>query len=335
MRNQALLALLFLFILGCGDTGLQNQDYSETLSFGKDALQAEFTAWNAHPDSTLITFKIRREPLLYQKDETIGAFLARVLIRFQAYPSFSSKAIADSSSLQITDTYSNSNTEFIIGETMIKTSITGSYYLKVATIDQNRGNKIIKSIRIDRASVNSPNNFRVTKNGTQPMFRNWVGTSTNVTIEHSTNLARLFVRYYDRQSSLPPPPFSRTKPRAFRYTADATYPLNQQENGTFLLSLKKPGIYHIQADSSNKQGLLLMRAAEGYPKITDSKDLLEPVRFLTSTDQYKSMAQSESPKVAVESFWLSHAGSKERARELIKRYYSRVERANILFTSFK
>jgi GWxTD domain-containing protein len=45
--------------------------------------------------------------------------------------------------------------------------------------------------------------------------------------------------------------------------------------------------------------------------------------------------QSKDSKLSIDKFWLELSGNKERARELIKQYYSRVQNANYYFTSYK
>jgi GWxTD domain-containing protein len=47
------------------------------------------------------------------------------------------------------------------------------------------------------------------------------------------------------------------------------------------------------------------------------------------------MANSSNIKSAVDDFWLEMSGNSERAKELVRKYYSRVVGANKLFTSFK
>jgi GWxTD domain-containing protein len=62
--------------------------------------------------------------------------------------------------------------------------------------------------------------------------------------------------------------------------------------------------------------------------------VLEPIRYLTTRKEYEKLAESKQIKLAVDSFWVKHSGSFERARSQISRYYNRVKDANVLFSSY-
>ena len=105
-------------------------------------------------------------------------------------------------------------------------------------------------------------------------------------------------------------------------------------NNAFNLVLKKPGIYHLQQDSSVKKGLTLYYFDEFYPKLGSSENLAKSLRYMLSKKEYEKIIEASDVKSAVDSFWLSHSTDVTQASILIREYYGRVQRANIYFSSF-
>lgn len=75
-----------------------------------------------------------------------------------------------------------------------------------------------------------------------------------------------------------------------------------------------------------------------FPEIKTTEELVRPLYYLMTTREYRRITSIENPdslRLAFEEFWLSNLRDRNRAREVIELYYSRVEEANRLFTSFR
>jgi GWxTD domain-containing protein len=167
-----------------------------------------------------------------------------------------------------------------------------------------------------------------------PIFNN-VTHEKNIWLAHpklSSN--KLWVRYYNRRFDVPAPPFSDNKLVKFSYKPDSLYSVQINDSGYVNLSLKDKGFYHFQKDTAKQDGFTLFIYKGNYPEVTVVDQLTEPLRYLTSTIEFSNIVESDDIKKAVDYFWLDKCGSKERARETIKQYYGRVEKANKLYTSF-
>ena len=62
--------------------------------------------------------------------------------------------------------------------------------------------------------------------------------------------------------------------------------------------------------------------------------MLQPLRYITTIDEYDEMRNAVDVKLAVDNFWLNNAGNPTRARSMIQKYYGRVVDANKYFTSY-
>ena len=63
--------------------------------------------------------------------------------------------------------------------------------------------------------------------------------------------------------------------------------------------------------------------------------MIEPLGYLASEDEMNSLRSSPRQKLALDNFWIRCGGNIEKARELIRIYYTRVLYSNYYFTSFK
>ena len=62
--------------------------------------------------------------------------------------------------------------------------------------------------------------------------------------------------------------------------------------------------------------------------------MVKPTRYICSRAEYDQLLNSEFLKSSMDHFWKSKTGSKERAKEIIRKYYKRVENANLHFSSY-
>ena len=143
-----------------------------------------------------------------------------------------------------------------------------------------------------------------------------------------------FVKIYSRKFETPYPPFSEIMRPAFNYKADSIFLIRMKNGVSDLFTPSLTGFYVFQKDTSQKRGTVLYRMNAGFPRITEYSQMVENLRYITSTKEYKQLIQNPAPKLAVDSFWIACAGRADLASELIRRYYGRVEISNELFTSY-
>jgi GWxTD domain-containing protein len=73
-----------------------------------------------------------------------------------------------------------------------------------------------------------------------------------------------------------------------------------------------------------------------YPKLTYPEQLSGPIQYMSTNTEIKSIQSAEDAKKALDRYWLSLMnGHQDLARSVIKSFYTRVEEANRLFTTYK
>jgi GWxTD domain-containing protein len=63
--------------------------------------------------------------------------------------------------------------------------------------------------------------------------------------------------------------------------------------------------------------------------------MIEPLAYLANPDELTALRSAEKPKAALDEFWIKCGGNIDKARELIRIYYTRVLYSNYYFTSYK
>ena len=78
--------------------------------------------------------------------------------------------------------------------------------------------------------------------------------------------------------------------------------------------------------------------SKNYPSIQSARELARPLAYLMDDGDYEDMMEisnADSLKEAVDRFWLRNIGNKNKTKNVIEKYYQRVEEANKQFSNFK
>ncbi len=135
---------------------------------------------------------------------------------------------------------------------------------------------------------------------------------------------------HNPEIDLPPHPFSDSKP-AFPELLEETRTmiyLDADRRGYLELY---PGVFSI----GNQSELLLTFSVsdEYFPEIKTVDAMANCLRYITSRAEYEGIMNNKDPQKKIEQFWLDCGGSQDRAKELIRIYYKRVEEANRYFSA--
>jgi GWxTD domain-containing protein len=334
MRKQFLYIILILPLLSC----IMMTPRSPSPQVGPKALPNEkkffpnITIFHESKDSSVIYISVKSDDLLYIRSQASAEFSARMNVNYQIFKE-GTKIPLDTGSIKLVD-FGNSKNKTLVARKKIKLESGKVYESEFKCLDLNREEKYTAEIIINKQNENNRQNFLLLKETYEPILNN-VTNEKNIWLAHpKLSSQTLWVRYYNRKFDVPTPPFSDNKLVKFSYKADSMYAVQLNDSGFVKLNLNEKGFYHFQQDTAKQEGLTLFIYKGNYPEITHVDQLTEPLRYLTSTLEFSNIVNSDDIKSAVDYFWLDKCGSKERARETIKQYYSRVEKANKLFSSF-
>ena len=205
-------------------------------------------------------------------------------------------------------------------------------FLDLNVLDINRNREFYKTIRIDKLNVFNRQFYIINDTNNQLLFDDFFFKGQSIIIQSEFNNQSLFAKKITTSFPLSPPPFSKSYQPIFKSNNSFCKPLNFNSQKSISYMLPDEGFVFFQLDTLNDQGFTLFNFHEGYPSLIKDKHLIPPLRYLTTKEEFATLVSSSDSKLAVDQYWLSKASSKERARNLIRIYYSRVEFANKLFS---
>jgi GWxTD domain-containing protein len=106
-----------------------------------------------------------------------------------------------------------------------------------------------------------------------------------------------------------------------------------------LIRLREQGLYALKVGGAGGEPvrtLPLLVVPASFPGQSTAPEIIEPLRYLTTSAERQALLKSPEPKRAIDRFWLDVAGGDQgRGRDMIRRYYQRVTTANEVFTGHK
>ena len=209
------------------------------------------------------------------------------------------------------------------------------YLLKLETRDLNMGSMGLEYLYVDKTDPNSAQNFKVVSTFSgYPKFLRFFLTGEKFNVQYrDRGVDSIYVDYFRITNELPRPPITATSDYTMNYVADTSYVFPQVDTVDYDLRLE--GMYHIKADKEQSEGLTLFNFGGTFPEVKSSKELMEPLFYLTTLAEYKDLRTEPNRKLAVDDYWLRIGKSIEKSRELIRIYYNRVIYSNLYFSSNK
>lgn len=329
---------IFTFILTrCNTTSrISYQNLSYLYNKNETLLHPEFRIYHINDSVSRLYYSVNAGELLYARESLEKEFSYHFGISYKIFSAYESKEIIDSASFDYripkgTDTLSN-----IIGFVEFKAKQGNIGVAEVILTDKNRNKYHTSLVNIEKKNILSRQNFdiKMASSG-QPLFSYNIDKDDTIELSYSRkSCSTIYVRYYKRNFPLASPPFSSYSDKPFGYNSDSLFKLKLSDDGKIIINLKRIGFYHILSDSLSKEGITLFHFYDGYPAIIKPEQLQQPLRYITTKQEYDRISELKNKKEGVDNFWLEHSGSKERAREMVKRYYNFVQDANTYFTSY-
>lgn len=336
MKKVFFVLLGVLLLYGCPTSRkISKQNLSYIYRRNNNFLHPSYAVYHENDSTSRLHFKIDSEELLYTRQGIDQEFTATIRISYTLTSSYETIDLLDSASVSVTDVNGSNVHKEIIGSIDMKVKQGATYLLHVQMTDTRRNQSSESYISIDKLNRQNRQNFiALAPSDNVPLFRNYISSTEEVKVMTRENTNRLFVRYYKRGFPVAAPPYSIVVNKNFQYKADSTFTLQLDEQHSALVKLPQPGFYHFQADTSLREGFTLFRFKEPFPEIGAAGQLVTPLIYITTSEEYENLLKQPNSKAAADDFWLTMTGSRERAKEVIRKFYNRVQDANMLFTSY-
>jgi GWxTD domain-containing protein len=139
------------------------------------------------------------------------------------------------------------------------------------------------------------------------------------------------VSFYSQNFPTAVPPFAESQGRVSK---------GMKPNSVFSVqpgqqvSFTRKGLYLMQKDSASNEGYAF-RVEDDYPRLATVESLADPLIYICTKEEFTKVKQAKGDKKAFDKVILGITGDKDRARNLFRSYFKRVEMANVLFSSYK
>jgi GWxTD domain-containing protein len=331
-RRFALLsAVLLIGLSSCNGPERLSRINLNTLYDGSlEVLYPEAFIYHSGADSSTCFFRVPSSNLLTVKNAE--QFEVKLQVYFELYAGFGVKAYIDSGSISLVQNAGDS-LKWLEGSFAFPMQFGSDAVLKVRYRDPNRKAESLQLLNCRKSNHRDAQSYLLTDGSGHPLFQNFLTQGGVFSITSAVDSTPMFwVRCYFHRYPFALPPFNTGADYYFNYTADSVFTIARNEIGH--LKIEKYGFYFFQSDSSVKKGKTIFVFGNKFPVVSRAEELIEPTRYLTMQKEYEALRDAKDKKAAADQFWLTLAGDPDRAREAIRIYYSRVQDANVLFTSF-
>ncbi len=328
---QTILFFLLAFAISCVPVinTINTKNYASLYNPGASSIHPTFQVFNTGDSLTNLYVKLYTQELLFTQTED-KVFKAKVKITYKIYQSIEQQQLIDSASTYITIKRNNAQEE-LATYIQLKPIKLKQYVIEILTTDLQRNRVNSSLVSVDK-NIGSEQNFLLTNiEDYNVLFYPYFIPQNEYVIQSSTPTNNLTIKYYNTNFLPSMPPFSTTL-QEIDVKPDSIWVVPYGQPVHFKKKYK--GLYFIQTDTALHRGLTKVNFGSSYPQLKTPTEMIAPLRFLTTSEEYKEIVSEANKKFALDNFWLKAAGTPIRAKDLIRIYYNRITFANIYFTSY-
>jgi GWxTD domain-containing protein len=274
-------------------------------------------------------------PRLPQDKNGINTLVQDFTIQYGILPAYNSPQYSETSVVKLTtSTVKLQNGNFHFAFPAPKREGTGAVMV-LEIIDKKSGEKVKLDMFLPYIVLKIRDKVGIfDKTGEFPQFTNYLHIKDTLVFKDLKNTPQTYyVRYYKHIFDPATPPMTmgdKLPTKNLKY--DSSFAINSNTPVQF----KKAGLYFLLADTTQFYGLGVYMVERKYPKLSYVKDVVEPLRYLTTDDEFGQLRNGVNTKEELDKFWLKLLGGNiPLAQKTIREYYNRVRLANRYFTNYK
>ena len=344
MKNSISIRIICLLIIGILSAAVFNsckttqqtvdyKDLSYLYNPTKSPINPQYNITNQTDESSVLSIRFSTSDLFFSEANPQGVPTAMVLLTVKLYSMTQGKAIVDTSALNLSIVREKGKQEYVY-TVPLKVEKGNEYLAEVKVLDRLRLLVAQDFVLFNTLSPNNKYNFRI-----QGHFDKNELFSPVTRLDEYVNLVyarghvdSLFIWFYKPFKEVPDPPAILLPEKTLDYDPKQVVALPYSD--TLPMMFPKEGIYLCSVDRNIKDGFTFLNLGTTYPKLTTPDVMIEPLAYLASQDEMTELKSAQKPKAALDEFWIKCAGNVDKARELLRIYYTRVLYSNHYFTSY-
>ena len=339
----ALICLTTMLIYGCNfKNKIAVQDkYSSPIAQGMEELALIYTpsATTIHPQvfarknetkNIDLYVIINDSELTFSKTTTNPT--AKIRIFYKIMESYENTALVDSAVKILT--FQKSETPKIYAIKIAVKPVDLEKFVIQSTIrDINRGKMSLQFTEIDKKDSLGKDNFLIIKTeNNRPSSEDYLKPDESVSVNYlCSDYQMLYSSFFEADNSIPILPYNSDP----TFKDSTVFEITARNFKPTTLITKKEGLYCFRVDTLSETGLVIPCFNEDYPNIYSLNEMVKPLAYLTSKEEYENIKNAEHKKLAIDDFWYSCTKDVRKAKELIRVYYTRSIFANMYFYDYR
>ena len=329
--------ILIASVMSSCKTSQQAVDYKD-LSYlynpTKSPINPRYNINNQTDESSVLSIRFSNSDLFFSEANPQGVPTAMVLITVKLFSMSQGKELVDTAVLNLSIIKETGKQEYVYN-LPLKVEKSTEYLAEVKILDRLRLIVTQSFVQFNTLSNDNRYNFRVAGHFDKNLlFSPVVRIDEYVNLVYSRgHIDSLFISFYKPFKEVPDPPSMLLPEKTLDYEPTQVVALPYSD--TLPMMFPKEGIYLCSIDRNIKDGFTFLNLGATYPKLTTPEVMIEPLAYLASQDEIAGLRSAVKPKAALDAFWIKCGGNVDKARELIRIYYTRVLYSNYYFTSYK
>jgi GWxTD domain-containing protein len=310
------------------------KDLSYLYNPTKNPINPQYNVINQADESSVLSVRFANSDLFFSEANPKSIPTAMVLITVKLFSLTQAKALTDTAVLNLSIVKVPGKMEYVF-ELPLKVEKSNEYLAEVKILDRLRLLVAQAFVQFNTLSTTNRYNFRVQGHFSKnKLFTPVLRTDEYINLVYSrAPIDSLFVSFYKPFREVPDPPSMLLPEKTLDYEPQKVVAIPYSD--TLPIMFPKEGVYLCSTDRNIKDGFTFLNLGSTYPRLTSPEVMIEPLAYLASQDELAELRSAPKPKAALDEFWIKCGGNIDKARELIRIYYTRVMYSNYYFTSYK
>lgn len=329
-------SLIIAALSSCGPTKQQvdSKDLSYLYNPTKNSINPKYNVLNQSDKVSILSIKFFANDLFFSEANPQGVAAAQMLISAKLFNVSQGKILADTLVLNLSIVKEKGKPEYIYNYPL-NVERGNEYVVELRIMDRLRLKVIQAFIPFNTLSYFNKYNFvSVGHFEKNPLFNPVIRVNEYVNLLYTRGqFDSLFISFYKPFRQIPDPPSMLLPEKALNYDPDRLVAIHYAD--TMPMMFPQEGIFLCSVSRKIKDGFTFYNLGENFPAMTTPESMIEPLAYLATPDEMANLRSAVRPKAALDEYWIKCGGNVDKARELIKIYYSRVLYSNYYFTSYK
>jgi GWxTD domain-containing protein len=323
-------------IVSCKTTQVVSdlKDVSYLYNPTKNPVNPQYNVINQSDDRSVLEVKFYGSELFFSEANPRAVPISEILITVKLFSISQGRALADTAHVELSIVKDAGKQEYIY-EVPLRVKKGLEYMAEVKILDRLRLLVMQAFVPFNTLSYSNSFNFLAREYFERgELFEPVVRKNEFINLDYLRGKPdSLYISYYKPFRLIPDPPAMILPEKTIDYGPDTTVALSYSD--TLPIMFPKEGIYMCKIGRDTTEGYTFLNFGSPFPGMNTPQAMIEPLAYLATPDELDLMRSASRPKVALDEFWIKCANNVDKARELIRIYYTRVQYADIYFTSYK